>query len=548
MKTLKALGLALGLALTAIAAPACSAADGTTDASEEDVKSDKEFYGNDRVGAALKGHPELIPANFPQFEALFKVGRECQRKDSKEIFVVEESQTRLQLNVPEDHMHDVKKTKLMPRAVVAGCNTGDVSDPNTVKQSYSLFAALISDPDWKDSATGDTMRSWPLEVIALDEKTGLYNFYVFEPVVTPSDVFAPLPDGTKGKVTRVFRAIEDRPGKAGKGEYKVFQQKLEPGKPVAAPVQPAGGGNRCFNCHPNGAPLMNEIRDPWTNWVSFKKELPTSVMSGQTQAIVSEAVPNSTTGRSSLANDLEPIMRAAIHNYVYGPGGNAAHPAGWGPKTINGEQPGGLAHMLESVFCQTELNYDSSNQAVPAESFVDPDAAGPASLTMPDAVGDVPVPFLLPIRAVRDKETERWLVDHGYLSQADSMAIRLLDDENDIFSQTRCNVLKAVTTGLPKDPDAAREHIRAAVKASVPSMSWVASQPMRKAYVDALLTPGVRREEAQRNYVTELGTRFDAMDKSIAAIQKKESFRKSMARQMFPNASTPLPILTPGAQ
>ena len=36
------------------------------------MKSDKDFYGNDRVGAMLKGHPELIPATFPQFEKLFK--------------------------------------------------------------------------------------------------------------------------------------------------------------------------------------------------------------------------------------------------------------------------------------------------------------------------------------------------------------------------------------------------------------------------------------------------------------------------------------------
>lgn len=545
MRALQALALVLGLAA---AAPACSSADGSIDSSEADVKSDKDFYGSDRVGAMLKGHPEKIPASFPQFEKLFGVGRECQRRDSKEIFVVEESQTRLQLNVPEEHMHDVKKTKLMPRAVIAGCNTGDISDPNSVKQSYSLFAALISDPDWKDSATGDTMRSWPVEVIALDEKTGLYNFYVFEPAVTPSDVFSPVSAGTPGKITRIFRAVEDRPGHAGKGEFKVFQQRLEPGKPVAAPVQPTGGGNRCFNCHPNGAPLMNEIRDPWTNWVSFQKKLPTSVMSGNTQAIVAEAVPSSETGRSSLANDLEPIMRAAIHNYVYGPGGSNARPQGWAPKTLMGELPGGVPHMLESVFCQTELNYDSSNAAVPAETFFDPDAAGPANLTMPAAVGDVPVPFLLPIRSVRDKETERWLVDHNYLAQADSMAIRLLDDQNDIFSKTRCDVLGPATAGLPKDLDGAREHIRAAVKASLASMPWAATQPMRKAYVEALLTPGIRRESAQRDYLTELSSRFDEMDKSILAIRAKESFRKSQAAHMFPNASTPLPILTPAAQ
>ncbi len=533
---------ALLLTACALATTAACSSDPDDGWSEDDVKADKAFYGNDRVGAALKGHPERIPATLGDFETLFRVGRECQRKDSKEIFVIEESQTRLSLNVPEENMHDLKATKLMPRAVIAGCNTGDLSDPNSVKNSYSLFAALISDPDMHDAAKGDTMRLWPLEVMALDESTGLYNFYIFEPAQPQHDVWAVVPPGSKGKVTRVFRAKEDRAGKSDKGQIKVFQQKLEAGKAIAAPVQPAGGGKRCFNCHVNGAPLMNEMRDPWTNWVSFKKNLPKSVLSGATQTLVAEAVPDSTTGRSSLANDLEPIMRAAIHNYVYGP--KATKTQGWALKTLAGEQPGGLAHVLESVFCQTELNYGSSTQAIPTEVFLDPDAADPAGLSMPASVGDVLTPFQFPVRSTRDRETERWLVDRGYLTQADVLAIRLLDDENDIFSEARCSLLATLSKGLPTEPGAVEAHIRGIVKANVASAPWREVNPKRKAYVDALLTSGVRREEAQRDYFAEVSERFDKLDTSLEGVKKKERFRKARAREMFDNPrSNPLPIL-----
>ena len=57
----------------------------------------------------------------------------------------------------------------MPRAVITGCNTGNIADPATAKASYSLMAALISDEGMHDSAKGDTIRTWPLVVMALDD-------------------------------------------------------------------------------------------------------------------------------------------------------------------------------------------------------------------------------------------------------------------------------------------------------------------------------------------------------------------------------------------
>jgi hypothetical protein len=531
----KRLALALALATAAVACGA-PAEDETESGDEAQTAAEAVFYGDDRVGAILKGHPELIPATFDAYEKTFGVGRSCARKDSKEIFIVEESQTRL---AGPRELHEITQTKLMPRAVISGCNTGDLSDPTTAKNSYGLFAALISDPDTHDTAKGDTMRMWPLEVIALDNTTGLYNFYVFEPSVFPDDPEAVLPPTTKGRVTRVYRAKETRQDKAGFGEFNVFEKRLEKGKAVTAEAQPIGGGNRCFNCHVNGAPLMNEMQDPWTNWVSFKKTLPAAKLFGPTQQLVSQAVPNSAAGTSSLANDLEPIMRSAVQTYTFG----TTKTNGWANMTVNGGLPGGVSHMLESVFCETELNYASASQSLPLELFVDKDAAGPSQITPPPSFGDDKTPFELPVRSTRDKETESWLIQKKFLSAPTAMAVRLMDDENDIFSAARCNLLPEITKNLPTDPAKVDERIRTVLTSKLASLSFAKTQPKRAAYLKSLLTVGIRREVAQREYLDELTVRFNAAPKTDAAVKVKEKFRKARARAKFNGASSPLPIL-----
>src|SRR5260221_2190854 len=165
---------AMAVLLLAGVAAACSSgpADDTSSdnlAAVAATPGQKGFYGDDRVGAALKDHPELIPTNFGEYEQLFKVGRACARTDSKEVFVVQESQTRGQTG-------DEKTAALLPRAVITGCNTGNVRDFPTLRNSYSLMAALISDPRMPHAADGDTMVLTPVEAVALDNTTGEYNF------------------------------------------------------------------------------------------------------------------------------------------------------------------------------------------------------------------------------------------------------------------------------------------------------------------------------------------------------------------------------------
>jgi hypothetical protein len=167
---------AASLAL-AIVAAGCGEEPPITE--EQDIAETKELFGDDRVADVLKKDLKKVPRSWAEFETLFGVGRACKRTDSKEIYVVEESSTRAT-------GHQEQTDTLLPRAVVTGCNTGEMNPPGEpLYQSYSLMAALFSSPDVPGAASGDPMVFDRVEVMALDRKTGLYNFYVMTPSAYP---------------------------------------------------------------------------------------------------------------------------------------------------------------------------------------------------------------------------------------------------------------------------------------------------------------------------------------------------------------------------
>jgi len=555
---------ALALAAIAAVSGACSSADEDIDASDSAVSSPATFFGDDRVGATLRGDLSKIPASYLDYEKVFKVGRECARTNSKEIFVVEEKTSRTVDG------NNKSFNGVLPRAVITGCNTsGDVKD------SYSLMAALISDPQvpaFEHRADkNDVMSFEPLEVMALDDKTGLMNYYVFEPTAK----------GKPGKVTRVFR---DEKG-------NVLQRTLDNGSvtkdaPATSNGQPS---KRCFGCHVNGAPLMNELHEPWSNWVSSRSQASRGALGGQTKSIVDEAIPNGAApGRSGLANELEQIISQGTQRYISGDGsGN-----GYGPALLSGKLPGGIPQLLKSAFCQTELNYESSREVMPIELFFDGDATGAAGLVEPDAVPGLAFPFLLPVRSQFDKGAENFLGAAQILRQSTLQALRLVDDENEIFSPTRCNLL---TELLPQLPPAAQLKTLADFKkldgivstyllgrlkggklawASAPDLAAGAACDVTKApdKVDAatcaptatrqyarahlmneLLRENVRRERSVRAYGAEVTIRFTAKKAQFDADRKPfqaiDASRKAQAAKLF-NCGTrascgPMPDLKP---
>jgi hypothetical protein len=503
----------VALALAALAA-ACGSPQEEVDSSEGAVVSggvsgsDTALFQDDRVGRQLKDNLANIPQDYPSFEKLFKIGRDCARADGKkEIFIVEEAQTR----AVEGSTANVKTTKLMPRAVITGCNTGDPSDINTVKGSFSLMAALVSSERAPGAATGDTMKMTPLEVMAFDDTTGLYNFYVFEPTGP----------GQPGTVTRFFQK-----------DGTVFQRRLVGGSKTPNDAAPHTS-DACFRCHVNGAPLMNELHEPWTNWISPKKKLPTAAMSGTTKALVEQA---------TLADQLEGIILAGTQTYI----GGLAAGKGWVNRTRDGLLPGGVSRLLQPLFCETELNYVSADTSlgIPPQVFFDPSVTAGAGLAFPDPANGAP--FLFPVRAARDELVERTLIKRDYLTEGMAVAIRLIDDENDIFSAKRCGVWSDVKQEITKaaageadqrlEPADVKAVLAKVLTAKLPSLGL---QPARLEYLKARLA-GTIHQKKQAAYNVEVSARFDALDKNVA---KREAARKAAARKLFPNPANPMPIL-----
>jgi hypothetical protein len=283
---------------------------------------------------------------------------------------------------------------------------------------------------------------------------------------------------------------------------------------------------------------MNELSEPWTNWISPKKSLSTDKMSGLTKELVANA---------SFADQFEGIIRAATAEYVSGD----AKTKGWLQRTLSGALPGGVAKMVRPLFCENELNYLSSDstKGVPAQVWFDPSVTAQSDVVFPPApAGNVAVPFLFPIRSVYDESAQEALVDAGFVDFDVAVAIRLLDDENDIFSPQRCGVFDTVssqlkTLGDKPQPAAVASLIKNVVTQKLGSMQI---QPARLAYIKVRLS-GADHDAAQDAYNAELLTRWQKMDQTTTGIGPKETKRKSQAKAMFPGnvTNSPLPTLTP---
>jgi hypothetical protein len=279
---------------------------------------------------------------------------------------------------------------------------------------------------------------------------------------------------------------------------------------------------------------MNELSEPWTNWISPKKNLPTSKMGGTTKDLVTQA---------SLADQLETIIRKGIEDYLDGESGKPK--GGWMSRTRDGLLPGSVSEMVKPLFCETELNYLSTDTTlgIPKQTFLDPSVTAPAEIVFPDAPreGGI-VPFLLPIRSGRDQIAESVLLGREYVSTGSVVAIRLLDDENDIFSTKRCGVFTDVKRELDKlgkapDPKKVAQTIHDAVLKAAPGLGL---QPARLAYLNARIADKNDFDAEQDAYNTELKARFEKLDKKIAP---REAARKALARKMFPGSASPLPDL-----
>ncbi|MFO0737032.1 MAG: hypothetical protein U0270_14185 [Labilithrix sp.] len=525
--------LSLGLTAVGVLAAGCSASADDVDRSEsavhapplDEAKELDSILGDDRVARYLHANPRGIPGRFGQVEEAYGIGSKCNRTDSHEIWTVEEKDTRItgaQVEMPD----------LMPRVVVGGCQ----QTLGNFRDTFELTVAMVSSNVPTD--INDAIPDIPVEFMALDNTTGLFNFYVLEP--TPGSDngtvarFVRLADGTVQKWTKI-------PGKAATKED--FPQ------------------GKCFNCHVHGGPVMNELTEPWTNWVSQHHEL-SRPMTGYTHALVSESrpFPGDTHTRSTLAQDLERVTRASIAMWVEGIPGVPG--SGIGQQTLDGKQPGGVSKLLRSVFCESEVNYASvlHPDAVPTPLFLDQSIADLAGLQPAVAPFSGADWTLLPVRSETDQRIEKFLIKRGILKLDTVNAARVFDDMHDIFSAKRCALHEDATARLAPGvtPDTAvRESILASLdkddadrKAGKPSTT---TAPQR-AYIRALLSSTITsedRDSAEAAYISDVTARFQAeatkleSATGLAELSKRWTDRQAAARAMFPKPENMLPLTHP---
>lgn len=511
-------GVALSAALFAIG---CE--DETETGDEQNVAETKSLFGDDRVADVLAKDLTKVPRNWQEFEKLFGVGRECKRQDTKEVFVVEESSSRASGMTEETDA-------LMPRAVITGCNTGDMPNGGEPHyQSFSLMAALFSSPDVPNASKGDPMVFDRVEVMALDRTTGLYNFYVMTPSADP-------------KAPGILQRIQLRP------DNSVYVYTKDPAKKKVSAKKSAD--RLCNNCHVNMGPLMNEMKEPWTNWVSTHKTLPeaASKLTGETRSVVSEAASiDGSHGRLSFANDLEKILGAGIR--VWNEGTTANPKLGFAQATLDGDQPGGVKKLLKSSFCETELQYASAFSTVPLELFVDPGAVAGGSFQSPMSYSTDVFPLLMPVRSEMDKRIELSLVKRKVVSQKTTIAIRLVDDLMDVFSKARCDLYEPATKSLPTDPTKIDAHLRTFLSERIDAL-YRPGTP--REYARSLLDDKATPDATKTARVAYLKTMADVLAADAAKLQTIEGrdqlksraqLRKDSARALFPGDANPMPII-----
>ncbi len=523
-----AAAVALGLPLVV---GACSSEGAATSAPEPLAHDEAALlFGDDRIADVLAKDFTRVPRSYEAFEKTFGVGRACARTDSKEIYVIEEPSTRfggVQRALPSP----------VPRAAVAGCSApaGDERPSLAAHHSFELFVALVSAPEAPHFAQGDGIVVDQVETIALDRTTGLYSFYVVSP------------EGMPGAVQRIVMAPDG----------VVEQRTKELGKPMVTTRAAPGDVNarRCFNCHANGEPIMNELTDPWTNWVSARKpRVLATDLTGETLAIVSEskapALSPNQTNRGSFAGALEVTLRSALRELALGQTGSAD--SGLGRAIVDGRQPGGVARLLRSTFCETALNYlSASPNVVPIELFVDPAAFDGESIARPVTVAGASFPVALPIRSEVDKALEAFLVREGYLTADLALAVRLVDDVNDVFSTARCGLLASVTSGLapvPTPTDVA-SRVRAAL-ASYAASGALTNAP-RRVFLEALIAPTTTadaRTAARASYLEDARKALDVATATLGTDAGRTTLaarlfaRHDQARVLFPGNANPLPV------
>jgi len=448
------------------------------------------LFGDDRVGDVLGALPlDAWPADLAEVETAFGVGRACMEL-SREIFIVEEAQSR-----PRGQRTALLRA--VPRVVVSGCS------PSPLERS-SLFVVVGSGPARADDE--DPLALSPVELMARDRTTGEYSFYEL----------ARDADGMR------FQRFIRRGS-----EVAVLSRRA--GVPIA---EESSATARCFGCHVQGAPLLNELARPWTHWISELAPLPARVYSGETGALIEAA----RTPMPSVAYDLEQTMRPAFDLFA------ARHV----DQALRAPSLQTVRELARAILCETELNHE----ARPLSLFVDPDAVSGAGLVAPAVPADVHLPVMTPTRSEVDRAVERDLVARGLVHRQVALAARIIDDVQDVFSDRRCALLPEAEARAGGSVAGLDTSLRGVLGEAAHTLD---DEPTRL-YVNALLEPATSRADLATHrgaYLVSVRTRVRATALGLSTAEGRAAFerraweRVERAQAMFPGPESPLPRFEP---
>lgn len=454
--------------------------------------------GDDRVGDLLRGG--AVPRSLNELEQALGVGRACSNP-VRGIYVIEEQQTRR-------GGERVITESVVPRVVFDGCLAREGGSPDA--GSGSLFLVLSSDPD----GGRDPLDTTTVEAMAFDRSALRYNFYELT-----------LEENGSAMVSRFVRQsareVSEIRANARSGAYELF---------------PRSNG-ACFGCHIHGTLIMNELADPWHGWISPRKLDAQESYDGETRALVETALGRAQGSPASLASVLSSHVRAgaraALGTEVEE---RLAEAQGVGP---NAQQAAKI--LLDAVLCENDLGFATSSGDAPMAVAFDPDAVADAFL------GAVPTPFPVvqfPTRSLADREIARTLQELGIFTQTTLVATRLVDDEQDIFSEKRCGLATQLHDATPEVWD---ELLRVELRRVVASGDL---GELTADYVDALLDATSftdRIASARSAYFLDLAARlrtkvaFYETAEGVSFLEGVVAERRARARAMFPSATSPLP-------
>lgn len=466
-----------------------SDASGASGGGPEDVLGDAEralLLGDDRVADTFVAVWPALPRSLEEVETLLGVGRSCNRPLTREVFTVEEPQTR-------QGGENIATPAWVPRFVITGCS-------ETIAERAELFVVAVAAPELAEAS--DPLARTHVELMARDRTTALFNFYELS--------F----EGETPTLRRTVRHLG-----------KVLERSRRIDEPlVEAEVTDA----HCFSCHVQGAPLMLELSSPWAGWISEVSPQARRVYAGSTESLIEESIVG-LDGVGSRAYDLQGTIERAMERLV---------DQGLAPTSD------GLLDRseLRALLCETELNFEPR----PLALFVDPDVLDGtvASVAIPTTLD---LPRLVPVRSRIDRQMERSLVADGALRQSTALALRVFDDAHDIFSERRCALVDELPAEVPVDTlDASLRdllssrlgELEPAAGTYVETLLEVPPPPTlaaaRHAYLETLVA---RLQAASTALESEEGRQ---------ALQARAAARVAAARAMFPGPSAPLPWFDAG--